>query len=175
MTQTEKAMTDTTSDHASNRQVVHTAGDTQSKIAQKALLIALIKNALSLAKISIYLGWTAIAIFIIFGTISTLKAVQGNAMIYFGFHYLPYILIGLSIPISLYHVFLLWRYQLVQATILMTMICLSVGLFTVSTFMAMVAWFAMPYLFKVSLAKFLGFLSADDTAPTHNPTSEDSL
>lgn len=131
---------------------------TNHNLDTKNQLIRTIAHALKLAKFNIWLGWLAITVFVIFGTLSTLKSLNENVWVYYGFYVVPYVLIGIGIPVSLYHVFLMWRYQVIQATILVTMLCLAFGLFTVSTFMAMVAWFAMPYLFKVNLQKFLDFL-----------------
>lgn len=124
-------------------------------------LIGLIENALSLSKISIGLGLLAVVCFVIFGTLASMANFASHTLIYYVFHYLPYILIGLSIPISLYHLFLLHRYRLLQFGILMMIIILAVGLFWLSTFMAFVAWFSIPYLAKVNLHRFLAFLKGD--------------
>lgn len=132
-----------------------------NKPAVNPKLIGLIQNALSLTKISIGLGLLAVLCFIIFGTLASMANFANHTLIYYAFHYLPYILIGLSIPISLYHLFLLHRYRLLQFGILMMIIILAVGLFWLSTFMAFVAWFSIPYLAKVNLHRFLAFLKGD--------------
>lgn len=124
-------------------------------------LITLIENALSLTKISIGLGLLAVLCFIIFGTLASLSQFANHTMIYYAFHYLPYGLIGLSIPISLYHLFLLHRYRLLQFGILMMIVILAIGLFWLSTFLAFVAWFSIPYLAKVNLHRFLAFLKGE--------------
>lgn len=120
--------------------------------------ITLFIQAKRLAVVSIVLGALAIVSFLVFGTLSSLRAFVGNRWVYMGFHYLPYALIGLSVPISLYHVFLSVRYRIIQARILMIMVMLGIGLLLVSPFMAMISWFSMPYLFRVNFERYLTFL-----------------
>ena len=135
---------------------------------------AVISHAIKLANVSVCLGLVAIACFVVFGTLASLPQFKDSTVIYLAFHYLPYVLIGLSIPISLYQVFLLWRYRIVQMGILAIIMGVGVGLFMfalgafvlqgksttffMSLFLAMIAWFAMPFLFRVNFKKFLTFL-----------------
>ncbi len=135
---------------------------------------AVIRYAIKLANVSVCLGLVAIAYFVVFGTLASLPQFKDSTVIYLAFHYLPYVLIGLSIPISLYQVFLLWRYRIVQMGILAIIMGVGVGLFLfalgafvlqgksttffMSLFLAMIAWFAMPFLFRVNFKKFLTFL-----------------
>lgn len=135
---------------------------------------AVISHAIKLANVSVCLGLVAIACFVVFGTLASLPQFKDSTVIYLAFHYLPYVLIGLSIPISLYQVFLLWRYRIVQMGILAIIMGVGVGLFLfalgafvlqgksttffMSLFLAMIAWFAMPFLFRVNFKKFLTFL-----------------
>lgn len=135
---------------------------------------AVIRYAIKLANVSVCLGLVAIACFVVFGTLASLPQFKDSTVIYLAFHYLPYVLIGLSIPISLYQVFLLWRYRIVQMGILAIIMGVGVGLFLfalgafvlqgksttffMSLFLAMIAWFAMPFLFRVNFKKFLTFL-----------------
>lgn len=139
-----------------------------------AVLIARIQEAIKLAKISVYLGLLAILCFAVFGTLASLSIFKDSTLIYLAFHYLPYVLIGVSMPISLYHLFLLHRYRIVDTGILLMILLVGVGLlvftlgsyviggastgFFMSLFLAMIAWFGMPFLFKVNLQKFLKFL-----------------
>lgn len=111
------------------------------------------------SRISIVFGYLAVACFLLFGSLSTLKNLANNATIYAGFHYLPYVLVALSIPLSLYHVFLSIRYRIIQARILIIMVMLGIGLLLISPFMAMIAWFAMPYLFRVNFKRYLTYLA----------------
>ncbi len=135
---------------------------------------AVIRYAIKLANVSVCLGLVAIACFVVFGTLASLPKFKDSTVIYLAFHYLPYGLIWLSIPISLYQVFLLWRYRIVQMGILAIIMGVGVGLFLfalgafvmqgksttffMSLFLAMIAWFAMPFLFRVNFKKFLTFL-----------------
>lgn len=143
----------------------------------KQRLIALISHAIKLSNIGVYLGLMAVVAFCVFGTLASMASFKDSQLIYIAFHYLPYVLIGLSMPISLYHVFILARYRIVQSGILKLILAVGFGLllfalamwlkqattaFFMSLFLAMVAWFAMPFLFRVNLKKFLNFLQ--DTA-----------
>lgn len=121
-------------------------------------LITLITHAIKLSQASIGLGLLAILCFLIFGTLASLERFRDNTPLYLAFYYLPYILIGLSIPISLYHVFLLYRYRLIQTGILIMVMLLALVLSVLVPFMGAVAWFAMPFLFKTNLNRFLNFL-----------------
>ncbi|WP_323841018.1 MULTISPECIES: hypothetical protein [unclassified Moraxella] len=147
-------------------------------------LIARTTETLHLANISVYLGMVAIICFSVFGTLASMANFKDNAMIYYAFHYLPYALIGVSIPISLFHLFFLWRYQIMQGAILVLIFLTAMSLtlfalgnyafygktttFFMAIFLAMVAWFAMPYVFRVNLRKFLNFLE-DKSSQSNNP------
>lgn len=150
----------------------------------KSTIISIIRHALRLAQMSVALGIIAIACFIILGTLSSLNAYRDSALIYYLFHYLPYVLIGMSLPITLYHLFLFMRYRIVQPSIIKTLITVGIGslifvigvyliqgasmAFYMSGFLAMIAWLGMPYLLRVNLRKFLNFLetSTPDTSQT---------
>ena len=133
-----------------------------------------ITHALRLANVSVYLGLLAVVCFCVFGTLASLPAFKDSTLIYLAFHYLTYALIGLSMPLNMYQIFLLWRYRIIQPAILLIVTAVGVGLllfavaslllqgagkaFFMSLFLAMIAWFAMPFLFRVNFKKFLTFL-----------------
>lgn len=133
-----------------------------------------ITNALKLANISIALGLLAVLSFLLFGTLASLNIFHADTAVYYAFHYLPYLLICFSIPISIYHAFLLMRYRIIDSVILLLVMCVGflLPLFAVvswltslnpinsfmSLFLAMIAWFSMPFLFRVNLIKFQNFL-----------------
>lgn len=143
----------------------------------KQTIITAIQEAIRLANVSVYLGLLAIVCFCVFGTLASMTAFKDSQWVYLIFHYLPYVLIGISIPISLYHGFVLARYRIVQMGILLMVLLGGVGmllfsagvwftqgtttLFFMSLFLTMVAWFGMPFLFRVNLKKFLAFLQDD--------------
>lgn len=143
----------------------------------KLRLIALITHAIKLANISVYLGLLAVAVFCVFGTLASMASFKDSTLVYVAFHYLPYVLIGLSIPISVYLWWLLSRYRIVQAGMLLLILATGVGgilmsgvfyatdgmgaRFFMSVFLTMMAWFGMPYLFRVNLKKFLKFLQSE--------------
>lgn len=139
----------------------------------------IVQQAYKTSQMTIYLGYLAIICFLVFGTLASLKIFHHSSWIYVSFHYLPYVLVGISVPISLYHMFILYRYRLVQPMILG--ILLSIGsalpLFGLVTllwghtivaymalFLGVIAWFCMPYLFKVSFQRYLQFVGIP--APT---------
>ncbi len=136
--------------------------------------VRIFESAYRQSLISILFGFLAVGCFLLFGTLSTLKQLADNAMIYAGFHYLPYALIALSIPLSLYHVFLSVRYRIIQTRILIIMVMLGVGLLLVSPFMAMIAWFAMPYLFKVNFKRYLTYLMGESAPNDRAPSATQS-
>lgn len=135
-------------------------------------LITVFSHAKTQAQWAIYLGWGAIVCFCVFGTLASLAVFANSQTIYWLFHYLPYVLVLLSVPMSVYHLFLMYRYRIIQANILMIMLsfgCLLpvVGLIkypsdpkqaAMALFLAVIAWFAMPYLLRVNITRFLNFL-----------------
>lgn len=142
------------------------------------IIILRIKNALIFAKISVSLNLLAVVCFCVFGTLSSMVRFHDSTVMYLLFHYLPYLLIGLSMPISLYHAFILARYRIIQRGILGLVLVVGLGLlFTagvlllkngadttafMTLFLAMIAWFGMPFLFRVNFNKFLTFLTHSD-------------
>lgn len=144
-----------------------------SEHANHKRVINLIRSALGLANVSVYLGLSAMVCVCVFGTLASLSAFKDSTLIYVAFHYVPYLLIGLSMPISLYHAFILGRYRIIQSGILKMILLVGFALlffslamwikgqgmaFYMSLFLAMIAWFGMPFLFRVNLRKFLNFL-----------------
>lgn len=148
-----------------------------------ALISDQFRQAIRQANIGVYLGLLAIVCFCVFGTLASLPAFKDSGWVYYAFHYLPYVLIAITIPLSLYHSFLLMRYRVVDFSILLTVLLTGIAMlgfallhgllygadkvFFMALFLAMIAWFGMPYLFRVNFKKFLSFLdekakSADD-------------
>ncbi|MFC0820904.1 hypothetical protein [Moraxella marmotae] len=135
-------------------------------------------QAIRQANFSVRLGLLAMVCFCVFGTLASLSALHDNAWVYYAFHYLPYVLIAMTMPASLYHSFLLMRYKVVDLSILGVILATGLGLlgfvlvrwlifgtdmaFFMGLFLAMIAWFGMPFLFRVNLQKFANFL--DDKA-----------
>ncbi|UNU72518.1 hypothetical protein LU293_05180 [Moraxella nasovis] len=148
------------------------------------LLIRHITDAIRFANISIFLGIMAIGSFFILGTLASLNAFKDSMGVYLAFHYLPYVLVGLSIPISLYHVFLLGRYHIIQKSILRLILGVGIGLFGftlavfiaqgssivffMSLFLTMIAWFGMPFVFRVNFKRFLTFLTHSSKQTDHH-------
>ena len=142
-------------------------------------------QAIRQATLSVRFGFGAIVCFCIFGTLASLPMFKDSAWIYYAFHYLPYALIAITMPISLYHGFLLMRYRVMDGSILAVILAtglallgftvvwgLSIGMDTVffmALFLAMIAWFGMPFLFRVNLKKFASFLEEKSSKSPQEP------
>lgn len=155
---------------------------------QHTQLITLIRTAIRQATLCVWLGLLAIACFCVFGTLASMATFKDSSLVYYAFHYLPYVLIGMSIPLSLYHVFLLMRYRIIDFSILVMILATALGLlgftlirlmvsgadtaFFMGLFLAMIAWFGMPFLFRVNFRKFLNFLEDAQTEPGPQPNKD---
>lgn len=122
------------------------------------IVLNLIRQAQMLNKISIYLIYLAIIAFLIFGTLKSLPAFQQSELIYQLFHFVPYGLIGLSIPLSCYVAFILYRYRLSQPSMLALCIGVGFGLFAISSYVALASWIGVAFMFKANLKRFFNFI-----------------
>ena len=123
-----------------------------------AAIIALIEQAQRLNKWSIYLIYLAIAMFLLFGTLKSLAQFKDSQTIYTLFHFVPYGLVGLTIPLSCYVAFILYRYRLSQPSMLALCIGMGFGLFALSSYVALVAWIGVAFMFKANLTRFFKFI-----------------
>ena len=134
------------------------------------LAIARIKGAQRANQIAIYLIYAAIVAFMVFGTIASIKAFHDNQLLYQLFYNLPYALVALTIPITLYDALVIYRYRLNQPS----MIAMSIGvstlilvgglLFADTAWLGLSCWLGVAFLFKVSFKRFFNFLEADKEA-----------
>ncbi|GAA0323848.1 hypothetical protein [Psychrobacter aestuarii] len=134
------------------------------------LAIARIEGARRANKIAIYLIYAAIAAFVVFGTIASLQSFHSSDVLYQLFYYLPYLLIALTIPLTVYDALVLYRYRLSQPS----MIALSVGVSTVlliggllfasTAWLGLASWLGVAFLFQANFRRFFKFLAADDVA-----------
>ena len=133
-----------------------------------AAAIKLLRDAQKMNKLSILCIVLAIFAFVVFGTLASLKMFHGSKEMYWLFHYLPYILVGLTIPFTLYQAFLVYRYRLSQPSMLVTsvggaslllIVCL---LFSLSDWLwlAMSAWIGVAYWFQATFKRFFNFIEA---------------
>lgn len=143
------------------------------------LAIARIKGAQRANQIAIYLIYAAIFAFMVFGTIASIKVFHGNQLLYRLFFNLPYVLIALTIPITLYDAFIIYRYRLSQVSMVVMTIGVSsiilIGglLFADTAWLGLSCWLGVAFLFKVSFKRFFDFLAADESlAPTLKTTPE---
>lgn len=121
-------------------------------------VLQLIRQAQRLNKWSIYLLYMAIAIFLLFGTLKSLSQFKDSQTIYTLFHWVPYGLVGLTIPLSCYVAFILFRYRLSQPSMLALCIGLGFGLFAISSYVALAAWIGVAFMFKANLTRFFNFI-----------------
>lgn len=132
------------------------------------LAIARIKGAQRGNKIAVYLLYAAIVAFMLFGTIASIKMFHDSALLYRLFFNLPYALIALTIPITLYDAFIIYRYRLSQAS--MVIMCVGVSsivligglLFADTAWLGLSCWLGVGFFFKVSFKRFFDFLELQD-------------
>ncbi|MFW2176688.1 MULTISPECIES: hypothetical protein [unclassified Moraxella] len=127
------------------------------------IVVNLIEQAKTLNQFSIYLIYGAIGLFLLFGTLKSLPMFHDNTLIYQGFYYLPYGLIGLSIPLSCYVAFILYRYRLSQPSMILTCLGVGFGLFAISSYVAFASWIGVAFMFKANLKRFFTFIEENST------------
>jgi len=133
------------------------------------LAIARIKGAQRANQIAIYLIYAAIFAFVVFGTIASIKAFHDNQLLYQLFYNLPYALVALTIPITIYDALVVYRYRLNQPS----MIAMSLGVSTIilvgglifadTAWLGLSCWLGVAFLFKVSFKRFFNFLEVAGT------------
>ena len=134
------------------------------------LAIARIKGAQRVNQIAIYLIYAAILAFMVFGTIASIKAFHDNQLLYQLFYNLPYALVALTIPITIYDALVIYRYRLNQPSMIAmsigvsTLILLGGLLFADTAWLGLSCWLGVAFLFKVSFKRFFNFLEADKEA-----------
>ena len=132
------------------------------------LAIARIKGAQRANQIAIYLIYAAILAFMVFGTIASIKAFHDNQLLYQLFYNLPYALVALTIPITIYDALVIYRYRLNQPS----MIAMSIGVSTIillggllfadTAWLGLACWLGVAFLFKVSFKRFFNFLETEE-------------
>ena len=132
------------------------------------LAIARIKGAQHANQIAIYLIYAAILAFMVFGTIASIKAFHDNQLLYQLFYNLPYALVALTIPITIYDALVIYRYRLNQPS----MIAMSIGVSTIilvggllfadTAWLGLSCWLGVAFLFKVSFKRFFNFLETEE-------------
>ncbi len=134
------------------------------------LAIARIKGAQRVNQIAIYLIYAAILAFMVFGTVASIKAFHDNQLLYQLFYNLPYALVALTIPITIYDALVIYRYRLNQPS----MIAMSIGVSTIilvggllfadTAWLGLSCWLGVAFLFKVSFKRFFNFLETEEEA-----------
>lgn len=140
------------------------AAQTSTNHGFAPLAIARIKGAQRANTVAIYLIYAAIIAFMVFGTIASIKMFHDNALLYRLFFNLPYALIALTIPITLYDAFIIYRYRLNQASMVRmtigvsTIVLIGGLLFADTAWLGLSCWLGVAFLFKVSFKRFFNFL-----------------
>ncbi|PNK60597.1 hypothetical protein [Psychrobacter sp. FDAARGOS_221] len=137
--------------------------------------IDILRQAQKLNRLTIGSIVLAIFAFVVFGTLASLEMFHGSQQLYLLFHYLPYVLVALTIPLTLYQAFLVYRYRLSQPSMLVTsvggaslllIVCL---LFSLSDWLwlAMAAWIGVAYWFQATFKRFFKFINDQQQAASH--------
>ena len=132
------------------------------------LAIARIKGAQRANQIAIYLIYAAILAFMVFGTIASIRAFHDNQLLYQLFYNLPYALVALTIPITVYDALVIYRYRLNQPSMIAmsigvsTLILLGGLLFADTAWLGLSCWLGVAFLFKVSFKRFFNFLETEE-------------
>ena len=136
------------------------------------LAIARIRGAQRANQVAIYLIYAAILAFVVFGTIASIKAFHDNQLLYQLFYNLPYALVALTIPITIYDALVVYRYRLNQPS----MIAMSIGVSTIilvgellfadTAWLGLSCWLGVAFLFKVTFKRFFNFLAMQEDAET---------
>ena len=132
------------------------------------LAIARIKGAQRANQLAIYLIYAAILAFMVFGTIASIKAFHDNQLLYQLFYNLPYALVALTIPITIYDALVIYRYRLNQPSMIAmsigvsTLILLGGLLFADTAWLGLACWLGVAFLFKVSFKRFFNFLETEE-------------
>ena len=132
------------------------------------IAIARIKGAQRANILAVYLLYAAIIAFMVFGTIASIKMFHDNTVLYRLFFNLPYALIALTIPITLYDAFIIYRYRLAQSS--MIIMCIGVSsivlisglLFADTAWLGLSCWLGVAFFFRVSFKRFFDFLALQD-------------
>ncbi len=130
--------------------------------------IARIKGAQRANTLAVYLLYAAIIAFMVFGTIASIKMFHDNTVLYRLFFNLPYALIALTIPITLYDAFIIYRYRLAQSS--MVIMCIGVSsivligglIFADTAWLGLACWLGVAFFFRISFKRFFDFLALQD-------------
>ena len=142
------------------------------------LAIARIKGAQRANQLAVYFIYAAILAFMVFGTIASIKAFHDNQLLYQLFYNLPYALVTLTIPITLYDAFVIYRYRLSQTSMVIMTIGVSTIILIASLLLADAAWLGLScwlgvaFLFKSNFKRFFDFLETEKTLKNETANAE---
>lgn len=145
------------------------------------LAIARIKGAQRANNIAVYMLYAAIIAFMVFGTIASIKMFHDNTLLYRLFFNLPYVLIALTIPLTLYDAFIIYRYRLSQSSMVImtigvsTIVLIGGLIFADTAWLGLSCWLGVAFLFKSNFKRFFDFLAADDVAEDAPASTDEPL
>ncbi len=148
------------------------ASDQATQYGFLPLAIARIKGAQRANQIAIYMLYAAMIAFVVFGTIASIKMFHGNTLLYRLYFNLPYVLIALTIPITLYDALVIYRYRLSQSSMVImaigvsTLILIGGLIFADTAWLGLSCWLGVAFLFKSNFKRFFDFLAAEDALET---------
>lgn len=157
-----------------------TVSDQSTQYGFTPLAIARIRGAQQINQIAIYLIYAAIIAFMVFGTLASIKVFHDNQLLYRLFYNLPYALVALTIPITLYDALVIYRYRLNQASMVVmtigvsTIILIGGLLFADTAWLGLASWLGVAFLFKVSFKRFFNFLDVADLPETDEVSQPES-
>jgi len=111
-------------------------------------------------------------------TIARNKAFHDKRVLYVLFYKVAYALVAITIPLTLYDAFIIYRYRLNQSSMVIMTIGVSsillIGglLFADTAWLGLASWLGVAFLFKVSFKRFFNFLEMADLPEHNEATSE---
>lgn len=118
-----------------------------------------------LDRVALLLVQLAIVVFLIAGTLASVKSLHDSVWMAHTLHYAPFVLIGLSMPCSLLCGFLLWRLNVSQGKILVLIYSSATLLFLFGSYFGMAAWLGIPWVLKWNIQAFEQFLLTQKDQP----------
>lgn len=155
-----------------------TVSDQATQYGYAPLAIARIQGAQRANQIAVYMLYAAMIAFIVFGTIASIKTFHDSQLLYWLYFQLPYVLIALTIPITLYDAFIIYRYRLSQTsmvvmTISVSTIILFAGLlFADTAWLGLSCWLGVAFLFRSNFKRFFDFLAIEKASESATKSTD---
>lgn len=158
-----------------------TASNQAKRYGFAPLAITRIKGAQRANQVAVYMLYAAIISFILFGTIASIKRFHDSQLLYQLYFNLPYALIVLTIPITLYNAFIIYRYRLSQASMVImtigvsTIVLIGGLIFADTAWLGLSCWLGVAFLFKSNFKRFFDFLAAEKAIDAEQDDTDAAL